>query len=187
MATRDVERSQRVVVPRCRYWLGWTVVGLSAGALFALNSRASELDTIASALGLYSAALLGVFSVLTSWRSGIVRRKERFRQVEDRWRDVVDRSVKFSLRGSALSFTLMLFAVVAPAVKGQVRELIGLHAYGWTARTVSSIAISGVVLLGLMSLQIVRDITAVYDWNNHVEEQEALVAAQADALKHGPV
>lgn len=181
MATATGDQ-QRVAVPRCPYGLGVTAVLVCAVVLFGLNARASAFDTISSALGLYSAALLGVFSILTSWRTAITRRKHRYQQVEDKWRKVVDRSVLFALRGSALAFMLMLFGVIAPAVKDQIASFVGLDIYGFLARVTSAIAISGIVLLGLMSLQIVRDVTAVYEWNNGIEEQDATTQAQRDSL-----
>lgn len=76
----------------------------------------------------------------------------------------------------------MLFGVIAPAVKDQIASLVGTDLYSILARVSSAIAISGVVLLGLMSLQIVRDVTAVYEWNNRIEEQDAITQAQRDAL-----
>lgn len=173
---------QRVAVPQCPYGLGIAAVVVCIAVLFGLNARASAFDTISSALGLYSAALLGVFSILTSWRTAITRRRHRYQHVEDKWRKVIDRSVLFALRGSALSFMLMLFGVIAPAVKDQLANLVGLDFYSLLARTSSAIAISGVVLLGLMSLQIVRDVTAVYEWNNGIEEQDAVTQAQRDTL-----
>nr|BFF14341.1 hypothetical protein GCM10025699_56440 [Microbacterium flavescens] len=78
---------------------------------------------------------------------------------------------------------LMLFSVIAPAIKGQFADLVGTDVYDFLARSISAIAISGVVLLGLMSLQIVRDVTAVYEWNNGIEEQDAITQAQRDAQK----
>ena len=75
----------------------------------------------------------------------------------------------------------MLFSVIAPAVKGQFADLVGTEVYDILARALSAIAISGVVLLGLMSLQIVRDVTAVYEWNNGIEEQDAITQAQRDS------
>lgn len=182
MATAG-DSKQRVTVPKCHYGTGLAVVLICFALLVLLDARASTFDAIASALGLYSAALLGVFSILTSWRSAITRRKHRYQQVEDKWRSVIDRSVLFALRGSALSFMLMLFGVIAPAVRSQLAHLVGSGVYAALARTTSAIAISGVVLLGLMSLQIVRDITAVYEWNNAVEEQDAITQAQRDALE----
>lgn len=173
---------QRVAVPQCPYILGAAAVLVCVAVLFGLNARASAFDTISSALGLYSAALLGVFSILTSWRTAITSRRHRYQTVEDKWRRVIDRSVLFALRGSALSFLLMLFGVIAPAVKDQIASLVGTDLYSILARVSSAIAISGVVLLGLMSLQIVRDVTAVYEWNNRIEEQDAITQAQRDAL-----
>lgn len=173
---------RRVIVPRCHYFLGWLIVFLCGVALFLLDARASDFGTIASALGLYSAALLGVFSILTAWRSSITKRRHRYQQLEDKWRRVIDRSVLFSLRGSALSFMLMLFGVIAPAVKSQLAQVLGIEFYSLAARTTSAIVISGVILLGLMSLQIVRDITAAYEWNNDIEEQDAVTQAQRDSL-----
>lgn len=173
----------RVVVPSCPYGFGAVLVTLSFGVLMLLDARASTFDTIASALGLYSAGLLGVFSMLTSWRSAIVKRQHRYQQVEHKWRQVIDRSVLLALRGSALSFLLMLFGVIAPAVKIQLAALLDPEWYSTLARVLSAIAISGVVMLGLMSLQIVRDVTGVYEWNNSVEEQDEIVQAQRDALK----
>ena len=76
------ESRQRVAVPRCPYGIGVVVVLVCFGVLVLLDARASAFDTISSALGLYSAALLGVFSILTSWRSAITRRKHRYQQVE---------------------------------------------------------------------------------------------------------
>lgn len=169
---------RRVVVPKCHSIFGTSVVIFCFAILIFLNARASAFDAISSALGLYSAALLGVFSILTSWRSTITARKHRYQQVEDKWRRVIDRSVLFALRGSALAFMLMLFGVIAPAVKGQFADIVGPEVYDILARIVSATAISGVVLLGLMSLQIVRDVTAVYDWNNVVEEQDSITEAQ---------
>lgn len=184
MATA-ADSKQRVAVPNCPYGVGIAVVLFCFCLLVLLNARASAFDTIASALGLYSAALLGVFSILTSWRSAITRRKHRYQQVEDKWRSVIDRSVLFALRGSALSFMLMLFGVIAPAVKAQLADRLGVSIYDLLARITSATAISGVVLLGLMSLQIVRDVTAVYEWNNGVEEQDAITQSQRDALGDG--
>lgn len=43
--------------------------------LFILDARAKDFGTIASALGLYSAGLLGVFGVLNSWRSSITKKE----------------------------------------------------------------------------------------------------------------
>lgn len=180
MATTGDSR-QRVAVPKCHRGIGMAVILVCLILLFLLEARASTFDTIASALGLYSAALLGVFSILTSWRSTITSRKHRYQQVEDKWRNVIDRSVLFALRGSALSFMLMLFGVIAPAVKAQFADLVGTDIYGFLARALSAIAISGVVLLGLMSLQIVRDVTAVYEWNNGIEEQDAITQTQRDS------
>ena len=57
MATATGDQ-QRVAVPRCPYGLGVTAVLVCAVVLFGLNARASAFDTISSALGLYSAALL---------------------------------------------------------------------------------------------------------------------------------
>ncbi|MDO5507564.1 MAG: hypothetical protein Q4F64_04430 [Corynebacterium casei] len=96
---------------------------------------------------------------------------------------MVDRSVKFALNGSTLAFLLMLFGVIAPAVKNQLAGILGIDIYSLAARISSSLAISGVVVLGMMSLQIVRDITAVYNWNNTVEEQEEQVHAQRKAFE----
>lgn len=45
-----------------------TLVALGI-VLFILDARARDFGTIAGALGLYSAGLLGVFGVLNSWRS----------------------------------------------------------------------------------------------------------------------
>lgn len=157
-------------------------------SLWAFDARAKDFGTIASALGLYSAGLLGVFGVLNTWRSAITKRRSRYQQVEDKWRAVIDRSVKFALKGSALSFVLMLFGVIAPAIKAQVASIIGPQLYSYAARSVSALAITGVVALGMVSLQIVRDINAVYDWNNKVEEQDAVVEEQravADRRKKG--
>lgn len=173
---------RRVAVPTCHYGYGIALVLLCFTLLFLLNARAAEFDNISSALGLYSAALLGVFTILTSWRSVITGRKQRYQQVEDKWRNVIDRCVLFALRGSALSFMLMLFGVIAPSVKSQLADVFGDSLYGFLSRLTSALAISGVVLLGLMSLQIVRDITAVYEWNNTVEEQDAITRAQREAL-----
>ncbi|MDN6704598.1 hypothetical protein [Corynebacterium glyciniphilum] len=180
MATTGDSR-QRVAVPRCHRGIGIALIVICFTLLFLLDARATTFDTIASALGLYSAALLGVFSILTSWRSTITSRKHRYQQVEDKWRSVIDRSVLFALRGSALSFLLMLFGVITPAVKDQTAELVGTDIYGFLARVLSATAISGVVLLGLISLQIVRDVTAVYAWNNDIEEQDAVTQAQRDS------
>lgn len=173
----------RVVVPRCHCGVGVMIVTLSVIILFALNARASDFGTIASALGLYSAGLLGVFSILTSWRSAIIHRKHRYQQVEDKWREVIDRSVKFALRGSSLSFLLILFGIIAPAVKTQLASLLDPPIYSFLARGTSAVAISSIVMLGLISLQIVRDVTGVYEWNNIVEEQDAIVQAQRDAIE----
>ena len=76
---------------------------------------------------------------------------------------------------------LMLFGVIAPAVKDQIASFVGLDIYGFLARVTSAIAISGIVRLGLMSLT-VRDVTAVYEWNNGIEEQDATTQAQRDSL-----
>lgn len=179
-ATESTER--RVVVPHCPYLLGAIAIITCAVLLFLLNARASALDTISSALGLYSAALLGVFSILTSWRGSIIKRRHRYQDIEDKWRRVIDRSVLFALRGSAISFAIMLFSVIAPAVKDPIFLLVPTDIYALLARGSSSLALSGVVLLGLMSLQIVRDVTAVYEWNNHIEEQDAKTQAERDAL-----
>ncbi|GAA0962166.1 hypothetical protein [Frigoribacterium faeni] len=177
------DSKQRVAVPKYHRGIGIAAIVICLALLFLLNARASSFDTIASALGLYSAALLGVFTILTSWRSAVTNRKQRYMQVEDKWRSVIDRSVLFALRGSTLSFMLMLFSVIAPAIKGQFADLVGTDVYDFLARSISAIAISGVVLLGLMSLQIVRDVTAVYEWNNGIEEQDAITQAQRDAQK----
>ncbi|GAA3788162.1 hypothetical protein [Micrococcus endophyticus] len=150
--------------------------------LYFLDARASEFDTIASALGLYSAGLLGVFSILTSWRSRITKRRPKYKKIEDRWARVIDRAVLLSLRGSALSFSLMLFGVIAPAVKRQIGELFPIEVYSFLARSTSAVSIAGVILLGLISLQIVRDIAAVYEWNNVVESEEAIVEGQKKKL-----
>ncbi|GFK17955.1 hypothetical protein [Corynebacterium glutamicum] len=181
MGTQETSK-RRVVVPKCHYFLGNVILIAAFITLWFLDARASDFGTIASALGLYSAALLGVFSVLTAWRSSITKRKNRYLQVEDKWRVVIDRSVLFALRGSALSFMLMLLGVIAPAIKNQLYELLGHEPYAFIARTISAIAIVGVILLGMMSLQIVRDITAVYEWNNVVEEQDARTEAQRRKL-----
>lgn len=173
---------QRVEVPQCHYYLGIVLLVSCFVVLLLLNARASDFGTIASALGLYSAALLGVFSVLTAWKSAIIGRKRRYIQVEDDWSSVVDRSVKFALNGSALSFMLMLFGVIAPAIKQQLHFYLGDEIYFWAARVTSALAISGVVLLGMISLQIVRDINAVYNWNNWVEEQDEIVRMQRKGL-----
>jgi len=178
----SADRSQRVAVPQCNRLLGVVVLTVCFGALIALDARASELDTIASALGLYSASLLGVFSILTSWRNAVIKRRGRYQQVEEPWRAVIDRSVMFTLRGSSLSFLLMLFGVIAPAVKGQIALLLDPLGYSWIAKGASALAISGVVMLGLISLQIVRDVTAFYEWNNLVEEQDAVVQSQREAI-----
>ena len=175
---------QRVAVPKYHRGIGIAATLVCLALLFLLNSRASSFDTIASALGLYSAALLGVFTILTSWRTAINNRKHRYKQVEDKWRGVIDRSVLFALRGSTLSFMLMLFSVIAPAIKGQFAAVVGNNVYDVLARSVSAVAISGVILLGLISLQIVRDVTAVYEWNNGIEEQDAITEAQRDAQKN---
>lgn len=174
---------QRVVVPKYHASLGILVFILSFICLVLLDARASDFGTISSALGLYSAALLGVFSILNAWQSAITQRRPRYLHVENDWKIVIDRSVKFALNGSALSFLLMLFGVIAPAVKEQIAYYLGTELYSWAARLTSSLAISGVIILGMMSLQIVRDITAVYKWNNSVEEQEAEVRAQREALE----
>ncbi|MGP5044784.1 hypothetical protein [Glutamicibacter sp. BW77] len=178
----STDRNLRVAVPNCHFGFGVFIFVVSVGVLIALDARASEFDTIASALGLYSASLLGVFSILTSWRNAIVNRRSRYQQVEDKWRIVIDRSVMFSLRGSSVSFLLMLYGVIAPAVKTQIALLLDPIVYSWIARSTSALAISGVVILGLISLQIVRDVTAVYGWNNFVEEQDAIVQAQRDTI-----
>ena len=175
------DSGKRVAVPKCHRSIGIATILACFALLFLLDARASTFDAIASALGLYSAALLGVFSILTSWRSTITKRKHRYQHVEDKWRSVIDRSVLFALRGSALSFMLMLFSVIAPAVKGQFADLVGASVYDFLARALSAIAISGVVLLGLISLQIVRDVTAIYEWNNGIEEQDAITQAQRDS------
>ena len=151
--------------------------------LFILDARARDFGTIASALGLYSAGLLGVFGVLNSWRSSITKRRARYQKVEDRWRKVVDRSVKFSLDGSALSFILMLFGVVAPSIKSQLAEICGITLYALIARLTSVFAIVGVIALGMLSLQIVRDINAIYAWNNKVEEDDAIRDEQSKILE----
>ena len=78
--------------------------------------------------------------------------------------------------------------MIAPAIKAQVASIIGPQLYSYAARSVSALAITGVVALGMVSLQIVRDINAVYDWNNKVEEQDAVVEEQravADRRKKG--
>lgn len=178
----DRRSRHRVAVPKCHWVFGVAVTLACIALLFLLNARASAFDTIASALGLYSAALLGVFSILTTWRSTITNRKHRYQQVEEKWQAVIDRSVIFALRGSALSFALMLFGVIAPAVKEQFAELFGEDVYSFLARALSALAISGVVFLGLMSLQIVRDVTAVYAWNNAIEEQDSITQNQRDAV-----
>lgn len=180
--------SHAVVAPTVPWKMATVTLFVCVLALWALDARAKDFGTIASALGLYSAGLLGVFGVLNTWRSAITKRRSRYQQVEDKWRAVIDRSVKFALKGSALSFVLMLFGVIAPAVKAQVASVIGPQPYDYMARSVSALAITGVVALGMVSLQIVRDINAVYDWNNKVEELDAVVEEQravAERRKNG--
>lgn len=172
------EGKRRVEVPQCRYNWGVIILVSSIIILLALDARARDLGTIASALGLYSAGLLGVFSVLTAWRSAIVARKYRYLQVEERWLKVIDRAVLFSLKGSILAFLIMLFAVIAPAVKVQLAELLPFELYEEIARWTSAAAITGVVLLGLMALQMVIDVSGVYAWNAQIEEDDAAIEAQ---------
>ncbi|WP_216378278.1 hypothetical protein [Arcanobacterium phocae] len=169
---------QRIGAPTVPLKFAITVLVICAITLWILDARARDFGTIASALGLYSAGLLGVFSVLNGWRSSITKRRIRYQNIENRWRIVVDRAVKFSLIGSALAFALMLFGVIAPAVKLQVSMIVEASIYSFIARLVSVVAITGVVALGMMSLQIVRDVNAVYDWNNHVEEEDNSVEEQ---------
>lgn len=175
---------EKPVVPRSGKTLAVIIAVLSFLVLMFLGARATDFGTIASALGLYSAGLLGVFGVLTSWRSTITRRKHRYLQVEDPWVEVINRAVNIALRGSVLAFSLMLFAVVAPAVKEQIysllidRSIFDRSIYSIIATTSSSIAIAGVITLGLMSLQMVRDVNGVYAWNNYIEAEEAQRAEQ---------
>lgn len=76
----------------------------------------------------------------------------------------------------------MLFGVVAPSIKTQLAEVCDITLYALLARLTSVFAIVGVIGLGMLSLQIVRDINAVYAWNNKVEEDDAIRDEQSKIL-----
>ena len=81
-----------------------------------------------------------------------------------------------------MSFILTLFGVVAPSIKTQLAEVCDITLYALLARLTSVFAIVGVIGLGMLSLQIVRDINAVYAWNNKVEEDDAIRDEQSKIL-----
>lgn len=146
---------------------------VAAGVSFVVDSRTDDFGTLAAALGLYSAGLLGVFSILADWRTRIARRQPRDLHVGEKWARVVDRSVRRSLNGSTLSFALMVFGVLAPAFQDPVHRL-SADLYPWIARCASALVVGGVVALAGSSVQTVRDLRATYKWMSLTAEDDAV-------------
>ncbi len=174
-------RGNQVVIPSDSWRLISVSAILATAMSFSLNSRTSDFGTLAAALGLYSAGLLGVFSVLVNWRMRMAKRRPRDLHVGDEWAAVVDRSVKRSLSGSTLAFALMVFGVLAPAFQGPVHQIVP-GVYPWVARTASALVIGSIVLLAGSSLQTVKDLKAVYAWIAQTAEDDAIEENQATRL-----
>lgn len=169
--------ADRLIIPAERPSVVWSVGSVTFLGSYLLNSRVSDFSTLATALGLYSAALLGVFGVLANWRSAVAQRRPRELHVGDKWAAVVDRSVDLALKGSRLAFLLMVVGVVVPAIKLPVALLVP-DWYPTMARVGSSMILAGVAVLAARSWQIINNVKSFYIWNNQAEARDAKAERQ---------
>lgn len=164
--------ANRLIIPTARPFIVRGVGAVTFLGSYVLDSRVTDFSTLATALGLYSAALLGVFGVLANWRSAVAQRRPRELHVGDKWAAVVDRSVDLALKGSRLAFLLMVIGVVIPAIKQPVALLVP-DWYPILARFGSSMILAGVAILAARSWQIINNVKSFYEWNNHAEARDA--------------
>lgn len=168
-------------------WL-WAIPLLVGIASLVLKIQLSNVSGILTAVGLFSAAMLGVFVQLASWRVKFSERIGRFRHTEAPSRGRLDEAVHKTLTATLVSMILAACLVgveFRPALSfGYIREFFPLFLEaapiiwlqsqaGAIFLLVSAACIAGLSWLLITFVFIVADLRSTYDSMVAAEEAEA--------------